>query len=145
MKKLLLSIAVLFLLFGCTTKELEGDKNTDDKENEVSKTNDVDSKGSASLEKQIQELMVQNDFLIEDIMDYEIKGEYIFVVALNSSKRIKEAIIKNNNGQLEWIKGMGRASFFSAQESPVITVKVSTDSNMEGVTQMNVFGEPAKK
>lgn len=145
MNKLLLSVAVLLLLFGCASNESESDKNIDDKEDEVDEINDVDSKENTSLEKKIQELMVKNDFLIEDIMNYEIKNDYIFVIAQSTNKKIKEAIIKNNNGQLEWIKGMGRATFFSAQESPVITVKASTDSGMEGVTQMKVFGEPAKK
>ncbi|MBP1947462.1 hypothetical protein [Virgibacillus litoralis] len=105
----------------------------------------IDSDVTKTFEEQIQEQMVRNGFLVEDIIDYEVKDNYIFVVGLSADRRLKEAILKNRNGQLEWIKGRGRATYFSAKGSPVMTLKTSTDSNMEGVKQVKVFGEPAKQ
>ncbi|WP_433750543.1 hypothetical protein [Falsibacillus pallidus] len=156
MKKFMVIIFSSLLLFGCSNNN---DKASDDNTSNVkaveSRVNDSPEKPveeGTSLVSEMQEIMSKNGYVKqEEILDYELKGDYLFVLNYNTTKGTDVIILKNDSGKLEWIKAIdtGSATLISADENatkendngPFILVVQPEDSKVTGV---KTFGEYAK-
>ncbi|PIC97813.1 hypothetical protein [Sporosarcina sp. P29] len=86
MRNLVLTIAVVLLLFGCSSKE----------------KNLGNSEITPSVQEEIQTTMEQEGFFNpEDIFHYENKGEYIFVLSHTLQKGIQVTTFKNSSEGLK--------------------------------------------
>ncbi|WP_377558883.1 hypothetical protein [Ornithinibacillus salinisoli] len=98
-----------------------------------------------SLEEKIQELMVQNDNHYVTIIDYDIKGDYIFVVFQSLNVRmLSAAILKHTQSGLEWVLGeniQSQTTILADKGSPVVTI-IRPEKSMK---EIKVFDEPAKQ
>ncbi|MCA1010576.1 hypothetical protein [Halobacillus halophilus] len=163
----LLAIAFLFVL-GCSNDEDRVSHTKDSKlskENPVAASNDHNEKDKNSetedsaddmaaksndvpLEQQISNIMEQNDFLKADkIVDYEIKGDYIYVFTHTAAEGINFAVLKYTSDSIEWETGgefSGSAPYMinDDPDSPILTLVVTDDPEVKGV---KVMGENAKK
>ncbi|MGP4070014.1 hypothetical protein [Halobacillus sp. B29] len=167
MKKFgLLAIAFLFVL-GCSNDEDRASNTKDSKlseENPVAASNDHNeadkneeteenaddmaaNSNDAPLEQQIADIMEENDFVQADkIVDYEIKGDYIYVFTHTAAKGVNFAVLKYTPDSLEWETGgefMGSAPYMinDDPDSPVLTLVETDDQEVKGV---KVMGENAK-
>lgn len=109
-------------------------------------SNDETSKemDNTPLEQQIEQVMKDNKLGFQTILDSDIKDNFIFVVVENANKHVNVAIIKNNNGKLEWVAGDDGATILQGKGSTFVSIFKSTDVDMENVKEVKVFGEPAK-
>lgn len=96
------------------------------------------------LEQQIEQVMKDNKFGFQTILDSDIKDNFIFAVVENTNKHVNVAIIKNNNGKLEWVAGDDGATILQGKGSTFVSIFKSTNVDMENVKEVKVFGEPAK-
>lgn len=113
MKKLWLLPVIVLFISGCSDGE-------------------EDEKVSLSLEEKIQEQMKQNDFEYDFIIDYDIKGDYIYAVS-------------RGKGGLEWITGYKAVPppvmSLSDENAPIVTIIQPRESDIK---EVKVFGEPIK-
>ncbi|ASF40627.1 hypothetical protein CEH05_16280 [Halobacillus halophilus] len=167
MKKFgLLAIAFLFVL-GCSNDEDRVSNTMDSKlseENPVAASNDHNdtdknveteenaddmaaNSNDAPLEQQIADVMEENDFMQADkIVDYEIKGDYIYVFTHTAAQGLNFAVLKYTLDSVEWETGgefMGSAPYMinDDPDSPVLTLVETDDPEVKGV---KVMGENAK-
>lgn len=97
-----------------------------------------------SLEKQIKELMNENNFSYDKIIDYDIKDDFIYAVVLETNGALKLALLKNNDDGVKWIAGDSGVTVLSDKGSPVVSIFNSDNNDMAGVKEVKVFGKPAK-
>ncbi|WP_430786782.1 hypothetical protein VBD025_14715 [Virgibacillus flavescens] len=145
MKKLWFAIAIIFILFGCS--------------NEASEPT-VKGK-TLSLEEQITSIMSENHLPKQEIIDYDINGNFIYVIFKNKHERRNShnpdlVILKNNDGGLEWIAGpddkttgMGLehagVMVFGRDKGPSISIIMpEEDARDTKIKEIKVLGESAK-
>ncbi|NDI36877.1 hypothetical protein [Chengkuizengella sediminis] len=146
MKKICIVFMLTFILFGCS--------------NEVQETNVTES---ISLEEQITKVMSENGLNNEEIIDYDIKDNFIYVIFKNKHEYSDNhnpdlVILKNSNGKLEWIAGpddrtlsigFGEVSalIFGRDQGSSVTILLPNAISPEedtNVKVVKVLGEPAK-
>lgn len=138
MRKFSLSLVVLIMLFinGCSDDEqIPEDVGTTEEQNPISQRQ--------SIENQIETLMSQNKFEYKTIIDYDVKGDYIFAVALEFNGGLELALLRNNAGKLEWIGGGGDVTALGDEDSPIAYI-IRKENDMDDVKEVRVFGESAK-
>ncbi len=123
-------MTIVLFLVGCSNVH-------DDKEN----VND-----DLSFEESLQEVMIQNDFNYDAIIDYDVKGNFIYIMAKSNGGygQLAMAILKKDEQELQWIMGeevSPPVTSLADKGSPVVTVIKPRDYN---VKQVKVFGEPVK-
>ncbi|MBN9653318.1 hypothetical protein J0K78_03490 [Halobacillus sp. GSS1] len=136
MKKLIMIIAALFFITSCSN-----DENVD------ATPKEDDAK---PLEEQIVEVMKENDFFPpEDIVDYEIEDDYIYVFMHSQLNGLSLAILKHNSDSVEWLIGdqaiQETASFVYKGENEVSPVVTVVFSDAPDVKDVKVLGEHAKR
>ncbi|SEQ88726.1 hypothetical protein SAMN05216232_3575 [Virgibacillus subterraneus] len=133
MKKLLLSLSVVFVLFGCTT-----DENNDNEGSENA------TQENQSLEEQIKNIVKENSYNPKDIVDYDLKGNYIYVYSYSTRNGLTSMLIKNNSNGLEWVTSwvsIQTSSLGHKGTAPIVTIIQPEDTDVKDV---RVFGKPAK-
>ncbi|MBM6617282.1 hypothetical protein [Bacillus suaedaesalsae] len=134
MKKFYVPFMLIFILFGCSTKTTEP-SNTE----------------GLSLENQITNVMSENNLSNKEIIDYDIKDNFIYVIFENrqgDNSYPDLAILKNNNGKLVWEAGpddrtqsISDAMVFGRDEGSTVTLLLP---NQENIKSIKVLGEYAK-
>lgn len=117
-------------LVGCSNEQEEA---------ETAKKNK--SQENSSFQEQLENLMDENDFKYEEIIDLDIIDDYIYSVTVNFNGGLDLAIIKNNNGTLKWIAGSGDATILQYEDSRYVYLIKPDDPE---VKQVNVFDVPVK-
>ncbi|KGX86937.1 hypothetical protein [Pontibacillus litoralis] len=142
MKKMGVLFFVTFLLFGCSNEVKVKEENVTER---------------PPLEEQITNIMTENTLPNKEIIDYDIKGDFIYVIFKNNYDGTSHypdlIILKENNGKLQWHAGpndrtksisieIGHALLFARDEGPTVTIIMPDDSpNVKGV---KVLGETSK-
>ncbi|MFX3675024.1 MAG: hypothetical protein ACE3JQ_11335 [Paenisporosarcina sp.] len=132
MKKFYVPFMLSFILFGCSTKT-EEPTNTE----------------GLSLENQITNVMSENDISNKEIIDYDIKDNFIYVIFENGDNSHPDlAILKNHNGKLKWEAGpddrtqsIDDAMVFGRDEGSTVTLFLTDQENIKSI---KVLGESAK-
>ncbi|WP_226666216.1 hypothetical protein [Metabacillus litoralis] len=142
MKTLFSAIIMMIMLIGCSKYDVEPTKRL-------------------SLEEQISRVMVENKLEDKEIIDYDIKDHFIYVIFknnhINSNNHNPDLVIlKSNNKRLEWVAGPDDITMsmtaqevggmiFGRKDGPSVTLILSDkqpqESNVKGV---KVLGERAK-
>ena len=147
MKNSLLVIMAFFILFGCTN--LSGNpKSVENGFGGKNATTAVSEKNTRSLEGNIKSILSHkglpesNDI---DIVDYEIKNNYMFVVTYHKLKGFSVTILKNDHNELKW------NSTTNSIDDPVLIGPTNAGpylfiipSNEKDVKDVTVLGQPAK-
>lgn len=140
MQKLLLSVTVLLFLFSCSNE-----KSNDHTKNESVVSEGVDENASETLsfEEQIQKVIKANSYNPEDIVDYDLKQDYIYVFLYNPTNGLSPAILKNEKDKLVWIKSWDaiQTSSLSAGDAPIVTIVQPEDADVKDV---KIFGKSAR-
>jgi len=125
MKKLCLFIAMSILLVGCSNNE-----------------NTIDA---VPLEEQIKSELEKNKLSAKKVIYYEIKDDLIYTVVLQQDG-LQIAVLKNNNGDVEWLGGGNGVNMISVGGSDYFTLIRPNNQvpEIEEVKEVRVFGEPAK-
>ncbi|MBO8155039.1 MAG: hypothetical protein H0Z32_01145 [Bacillaceae bacterium] len=139
MKRYFITFALLVLLFGCSNKA-EEPKATE----------------SLSLEQQITRIMSENRLSSEEIIDYDIKDDFIYAIFKNrheygNGHNPDLVILKIDDGSLAWVAGPddrtmsisfkeGYAMIFGREEGPSVTIFLPD----EKIKEIKVMGESAK-
>ncbi|MCF6408324.1 hypothetical protein [Pseudalkalibacillus salsuginis] len=143
MKKLYVSFIIVFFLIGCSNEAVEPTITE-----------------SQTLEEQIINVMSENELSNKEIIDYDIKDNFVYVIFKNKHESNTHnpdlVILKNSNGKLEWVAGPedrtasiglqeADALIFGRDEAPTVTIllpdKKPEDTNVKGI---KVLGESAK-
>ncbi|TXC92836.1 hypothetical protein FS935_01155 [Metabacillus litoralis] len=144
MKSLFVSFFILIILIGCSNSDVK-----------------PTSSENLSLEQQITSIMADNKLEEKEIIDYDIKGNFIYVIFknnhINSNNHNPDLVIlKNKNKILEWVAGPDDVTLslldqevngmiFGRNDGPSVTlllsVKQPQNSNVKGV---KVLGEMVK-
>lgn len=140
MKKSLLTLIVVLLLFGCSNKET---KVTD---NQTNPTTEKSEKVSTTMGEKINTIMKKKGYSnSKDIIDYEIKGKYIFVLTLNSNYGIDLVILEDVSNELKWVSTTktGEATLISPTKSdgPYFMAIQPVDQDVKDV---KAFGKQTK-
>lgn len=149
MKKLYVAFILIFILFGCSneTKEPTAEATVTEK--------------SLSLEEQVTNVMSENKLRDKEIIDYDIKGNFVYVIFKNrheygNSHNPDLVILKNSNGKLEWIAGpndrtmsMGlgdvETMVFGREDGPSVTIIMPEENASDTkIKEVKVLGESAK-
>ncbi|MFZ3579233.1 hypothetical protein [Virgibacillus sp. DJP39] len=143
MKKVCMVLVLSFILLGCSN----------DKEATVTE--------SLSLEEQITNVMSENKLSNKEIIDYDIKGNFVYAIFKNKHKSGNShnpdlVILKNNNGKLEWVAGPddrtksiglqdAGAMIFGSDVGPSVTILMpDEDARDTKIKEVKVLGESAK-
>ncbi len=142
MKTRLIGFMLILLLFGCSNEE-EGKKAE-----------------SRSLEEQIIEIMAANKLKNKEIIDFDLKNNFIYVIFKNkheygNSHNPDLVIVKNDNGVLEWVAGpndrtMSVSDFeadmliFGRQGGPSVSIILPAEDENQKIKEVKVLGESAK-
>ncbi|GEN52381.1 hypothetical protein [Halobacillus faecis] len=136
MKKIFMTVAVFLFIIGCSN-----DENIDAT---------PEQEDEKPLEEQIIEVLEENDFFPpEDIVDYEIKDDYIYVFMHSQLNGLSLALLKHNSESLEWLMGekdIGDTASFGYrgedEASPIVTIAFAEDPAIKDV---KIEGEYAKR
>jgi hypothetical protein len=148
MKKLYVSFLTIFILFGCSNEAKEASLEPTITE-------------SLSLEEQITNIMSENVLRNKEIIDYDIKGTFVYVIFKNrheygNSHNPDLVILKNRNGLLEWVAGPNDrtmsmslqevgALIFGRDDGPSVTILLPNENASDTkVKEIKVLGESAK-
>ncbi|MYL56785.1 hypothetical protein GLW20_04645 [Virgibacillus halodenitrificans] len=96
---------------------------------------------SVTLQQQIGNLMQENNYVYDEIIDLDIIDNFIYSVSLNQNGGLDLAIMKYEDSKLNWVVGGVSATILNKKDSRYMYIIQPDDS---GVTQVNVFGKPAK-
>ncbi|QTN01016.1 hypothetical protein ERJ70_18010 [Sediminibacillus dalangtanensis] len=136
MKKYLFTFSILLVLFGCSNNPPEESANHSENQS---------PNNQSELEEDIQTMMEDHDYLAENIIDYEIKDDFVYVFSYIRQTGLSVAVLKTNAGSLEWImeeKSIETVSLGDPDvNSPVLTVVQSDNPNVKNV---KVEGNNAK-
>lgn len=144
MKALISTFIIMIILIGCSKNDVE----PTDTEN-------------LSLEEEILMTMAENKLEEKEIIDYDIKGNFIYVIFKNNHTNSNNhnpdlVILKNHDRKLEWVAGPDDVTLslldqevngmiFGRNDGPSVTLLLSDkqpqNSNVKGV---KVLGEMAK-
>lgn len=142
MKKICIVFMLAFILFGCSNKD-----------NETTVTE------SLSLEEQITKVMSENKLSNKDIIDYDIKDNFIYVIFKNKHEygghNPDLVILKNSDKKLEWVAGPkdrtlsisaeANAMVFGRVEGPSVTILLPDgEAKDTKIKEIKVLGESAK-
>lgn len=148
LKKLFVAFSLMFILFGCS--------------NEAEKpTLEPTITENLSLEEQITNVISENKLSNKDIIDYDIKGNFIYVIFKNrheygNSHNPDLVILKNSNEKLKWVAGPhdrtmsvgdleGDALIFGRDDGPSVTIILpNEDARDTKIKEVKVLGESAK-
>ncbi|ASN07423.1 hypothetical protein [Virgibacillus necropolis] len=152
MKKLYIVFILIFVLFGCSNE-------AKDPTAEASMEQTV-TEESLSLEEQISKVMSENKLRDKEIIDYDLKDDFIYVIFKNkhgsNSHNPDLVILKNNNGKLEWIAGPKdrttsmslehiEALVFGRDDGPSVTIIMpEEDASDTKIKEVKVLGESTK-
>ncbi|MCU9613097.1 hypothetical protein OEV98_05975 [Caldibacillus lycopersici] len=129
MKKLFTLFFLIIILVGCSAENL-------------------------SLEEQIRKVMSENNLRDKEIIDYDIKDDFVYVIFKNSQGNASThypdlVILKNNNGTLEWEAGpndrttsVDTAMIFGRENGPSVTL-ILEPSNAT-IKEIKILGDSAK-
>jgi hypothetical protein len=148
MKKLSISFILIFILFGCSNEAKEPAKKLTTAE-------------SLPLEEQITNVMSENKLSNKEVIDYDIRGNFVYVIFKNRheygiSHNPDLVILKNNAGKLEWVAGpddrstsMGLseadALIFGRKDGPSVTILMPNENASDTkIKEVKVLGESAK-
>jgi hypothetical protein len=148
MKKLYVAFIMILILFGCSNVAKEP-------------TVEPTIAESLSLEEQITNVMSENELRNKEIIDNDIKGNFVYVIFKNrhehgNSHNPDLVILKNSNGKLEWVAGpddrtmsMGLqeadALVFGRDDGSSVTLLMpDEDARDTKVKEIKVLGESAK-
>jgi len=145
LKKPLFVLAVVFVLLGCSHKENNTASASKSSGHGVHLTVERLDKDSLSLEDKIHGLMRQKGYPnSEDIIDYEIKGNYIFVLTYNIRKGFDITVLEDRPNDLKWV------NTYDTDEETLIGVKKDGPFMMairpedQDVKDVEAFGQPTK-
>jgi hypothetical protein len=139
LKKLFIVFTLILVLFGCS------------KEDKVTNTE------SLSLEEQITSVMSENKLRNKEIIDYDIKDNFVYVIFKNKHESSNShnpdlVILENSDGKLEWVAGpddrtitVDNAGIFGRDDGPSVTI-ILPDENARDtkIKEIKVLGESAK-
>ena len=139
MKKIFFSLLMLFVLVGCLDegKEYDGKKSTD----------------TGSLEEQIINVMAENKLKNQEIIDYDLKDDFIYVIFKNKHESGNThnpdlVILENKEGKLKWVAGpedrMGSSDTSMIFEREDISVTITLPFRDKTIKEVKVLGESAK-
>ncbi len=125
MKKLLLFFVISIMLVGCSNN-----KQTTD---------------ASPLEEQIKNALEENNMSPNTVVYYDIKDDFIYTVVLEQDG-LQIAVLKNNNGNIEWLGGGNGTNVISEGGSDYFTLITPNNQvpEIEEVNEVRVFGKPAK-
>ena len=137
MNKLFIIFTLTLVLFGCSKED-----------------KDVKKTESLSLRRQIAHVMSENKLKNKEIIDYDIKDNFVYVIfknqhASSNTHNPDLVILENNNGNLEWVAGpedrtmsIDTAIIFGRDEGPSVTIHMPLNNTK--IKEIKVFGESAK-
>ncbi|MFD2925460.1 hypothetical protein [Halobacillus naozhouensis] len=147
MKKLYIPFILIFILLGCS--------NGEEKPNGEQSTAET-----LSLEEQITNVMAEKELKNKEIIDYDIKDNFVYVIFKNehpgNTHNPDLVILKNNNGKIKWVAGPDDRTqsmslqgagvmVFGRDKGPSVTILLPDElpkkTNIKGV---KVLGESAK-
>lgn len=126
-------LAFSLILVGCSSD--------DDKNINSNKANDT---STISLEDQILRELNDNSENDEHVIDYDIKGDYIFVISTHKLHGLKISILKKEGNEVNWVIGERDVTSLTAEGAPVATVLTEVQLGLENAKDIRVFGEPVK-
>lgn len=146
MKKLFLAPIIVLLLFGCSNKEKDMENTSKITAEQKKQTIKKSEKNSPTIERKINTIMKQKGYPnSEDIIDYEIKGKYIFVLTSNIYNGIVLTIIEDDLNELKWVStsDTGEATLISPTKSdgPYFMAIQPDDQDVKDV---KAFGKQTK-
>jgi hypothetical protein len=139
MKKLLASFLILITLVGCSNK---------------GKESDVKSGDTESLEEQISSVMAEHKLKNKEIIDYDLKDDFIYVIFKNKHESGNThnpdlVILENKEGKLSWVAGpedrtgsVDTSMIFAREDGPTVTITMPMGN--AAVKEVKVLGESAK-
>lgn len=137
MKKLFVVFMLSLVLFGCSKED-----------------KDVTNAEGLSFEEQITTVMSENKLKNKEIIDFDIKDNFIYVIFKNKHESSNTqnpdlVILENHNGKLEWVAGpddrtnsVDTAIIFGREDGPSVTIHMPL--NDIKIKDIKVFGESAK-
>ncbi|WHX28050.1 hypothetical protein QNH47_09435 [Virgibacillus halodenitrificans] len=129
MMKIMTSLWLFTLLVACSfDREDKAIKETSDQQ-------------SVTLQQQIENVMQENNYVYDEIIDLDIIDDFIYTVSLNHNGGLDLAIMKYEDSKLKWVVGDVSATILNKKDSRYMYMIQPDDSD---VTQVNVFGKPAK-
>lgn len=144
LKKVLIILAVFFVLIGCSNIKT----NTKSAGDHMNVTAAKSSK-NLSLEEKINTIIDEKDkegfTHSKDIVDYEIRGNYIFVVTYEKLRSFFVTILENDSYELKWVTttdvGDDPVLVGAKKDGPFMFIVPAADKDAKDVT---VLGHEAK-
>ncbi|KAB7672035.1 hypothetical protein [Bacillus sp. B1-b2] len=142
MKRIFVLVFIILGLVGCSNENIKSDSDK------------AESGDNLSLEEQIIHVMSENQLKDEEIIDYDIKGDFVYVIFKNNHDNGNThnpdlVILKNNGGNLKWIAGpenrtasVDSAMIFGRDDGPSVTINIPSDYT--NIKDIKVLGESAK-
>ncbi|MRH41455.1 hypothetical protein GH741_02060 [Aquibacillus halophilus] len=125
MIKLLMTTTVFLFLFGCSNEETVVENLSEAK----------------PLEEKIADVMEEQDYLLDNIVDYEINDDFIYVFSYTTQSGLSAAILKFNSNSIDWVMGEKSIQTISIgdpeESTPILTVVQTDEPNVKGVRVNN--------
>ncbi|TFB14142.1 hypothetical protein E3U55_14610 [Filobacillus milosensis] len=104
-----------------------------------------DNDKKLTLQEEIREVMTKNDADINQIIEYTIEGNYMFVIYEDINLGLNIVLLEYTKDGFKWIDGMGAQgpSFaYGGQGYPILKYVNPYEND---VKQVKIFGKSAKK
>ncbi len=143
MKRIFVLLFILLALVGCSNEGVKSDSIKDESTNNL------------SFEKQIINVMTENQIKDVEIIDLDIKEDFVYIIFKNKQESGNThnpdlVILENKEGKLKWVAGpddrtgsVDSTLIFGRKDGPSVTITLPfTDTEIK---EVNVLGESAKE